>query len=228
MEKKDLPSLAKCYLGKYLNQSGAILYSSHETLKKGDVYLLGYNPAGEKSEDTERFLSAGIDRMLTYAGNEYLDEKWSRAGSESKKGEAPLQKRIDWVLKQLNFETKEVCASNLIFVSGKKQKNIDYKLAELCWPVHEAILNIVQPKLILVFGNGAPSPYRFLHDKWGGQEDDIPAKHALWKVKGFEPPFEIFGRKVYVVGFPHLSRYSPDGKPEIIKWIKKKIASLNV
>ena len=42
---------AETYLAKagLLNQPGAVLYSSFDTLKPGQVYLLGLNPGGSES-----------------------------------------------------------------------------------------------------------------------------------------------------------------------------------
>lgn len=47
MQKADLPAFAKQTLKHILHQYGEVLYSSHETIRRGSVYLLGHNPGGE-------------------------------------------------------------------------------------------------------------------------------------------------------------------------------------
>ncbi|KKN14312.1 hypothetical protein LCGC14_0997340 [marine sediment metagenome] len=61
MSKEKLTEIAGEYLADILEQSGTILYSSQETLKLGNVYLLGLNPVGVGSDP----LIKSIDTMLT-------------------------------------------------------------------------------------------------------------------------------------------------------------------
>jgi uracil-DNA glycosylase len=103
-------------------------------------------------------------------------------------------------------------------MQSRDASGISYNMAERCWPVHEALLSIVQPKLILVFGNSGFSPYGFIHKKYGGEQTYIPAGHGDWSIKKFST--KIGGSQVTVVGLPHLSRYDPIGKMYIIDWIK--------
>ncbi|WP_026344714.1 hypothetical protein [Oceanimonas smirnovii] len=216
MGKNRLPELAKTQLSDLLNQPGCILYSSHKTLKPGDIYLMGFNPGGAGGKP----LSHHIDGMLDYDKNAYIDESWSNLKGESKKGASPLQKRVCWIIQSLGYNPKDVCASNLIFFQSRAAVDIDYSLAETCWPVHEAIIDIVQPKIILTFGNSAISPYGYLKSVYGGEEDVAPSGHGNWMIKGFKT--KINGRPVYVAGLPHLSRYSPIGKEDVTHWISGK------
>ena len=219
MSKEEIQILAKRHLSTLQNEAGSILYSSHETLKPGDVYLLGFNPGGEGGYP----LLNSIESMLTKQDNAYIDECWDNGNGAWKAGEAPLQKRICWILKELDLNPCEVCSSNLIFFQSKAAVGIDYNLAQKCWPIHEAIINLVKPKLILVFGNSGTSPYRYLHNIFGGREDIIPAGHGDWNAKGFST--EIHSQAVYVAGLPHLSRYDPRGKAHIIEWLRSKVAA---
>ncbi|MEN8108648.1 MAG: hypothetical protein ABFS22_11660 [Pseudomonadota bacterium] len=216
MNKDEIPGIARKNLACLLNESGSILYSSHETLKPNDVYLLGFNPGGEGGNT----LSSSIDQLLENQANAYLDECWGNRNASWKKGEAPLQKRVCWLLERLGFEPREVCASNLIFLRSRDAKGINYRLAEQCWPVHEAIMKIVKPKLILAFGNSKVSPYRYLYRMFGGTEEDNtpPSGHGNWRIRGFET--EIDNQPIYVAGLPHLSRYNITGQESVIDWLK--------
>lgn len=213
MTKSEIQKIAQSTLSDHLHESGSILYSSHETLKPGSVYLLGHNPGGSGG----RPLHKSVESMLSRSESAYLDEEWGN----KKVGEASLQKRICWLFGKLGLETREVCASNLIFLQSQAAIDIDFNLADKCWSVHKAILEIVQPKLIIAFGNSAYSPYKYLHKRFGGKEESTSSGHGTWKIKGFH--CHINGRPVYVAGLPHLSRYSPEGKLDV-KWLAQHLA----
>lgn len=217
MSKETIPNIAKEILADLLGESGSILYSSHETLKLGEVYLLGFNPGGAGGNPLEK----NIDSMLLNTTNAYLDESWENRNGVWANGEAPLQKRVKWVLESVGLNTRNVCASNLIFLQSRGAGDISYSLAEKCWPVHEAILNVVKPKLIIAFGNSGVSPYGFMHSKFGGKEEYLPSGHGSWSLKGFN--CQINGHSVYIAGLPHLSRYSPIGKEKVREWLSKQI-----
>lgn len=220
MNKISLPKLATEQLNEILDLSGSVLYSSHETLKSHDVYLMGLNPGGE--EDSS--IRDSIGSMLTNLENAYVDEEWSAVKTDYEKGEAPLQKRIKFLLSELGHEPKSVCASNLIFVRSRDAQSLSFnKLAEICWPVHEAILSIVKPKLILAFGNSGISPYRFLHNKLrGDKEQSFSASHGNWSIKSFTSG----NGKLGVIGIPHLSRYCPINKEDAMNQVKNRYKEL--
>ena len=194
MNKDEIPTIAKNNLADLLEKPGSILYSSHETLKPGTVYLLGFNPGGTGGKPVER----SINKLLTNTTNAYLDESWENQNGLWASGEAPLQKRIQWVLKSIKLNPRDVCASNLIFFQSREASDISYSLAKQCWPIHEAILSIVKPKLIIAFGNSETSPYGYLHSILGGKEEYFPSGHGKWQLKGFNG--QINGRSVYVAG----------------------------
>lgn len=181
---------------------------------------MGFNPGGAGFISIENH----IDLMLSRTSNSYLDECWKNGNSHYEKGQAPLQKRIIWLLQQLGAETREVCASNLIFQTSRDSRGVPYSLAEMCWPVHEAVIGIIKPRLLIAFGNGNNnSTYAFLKNKLfqGKQEDSHISGHGSWRCKGFYT--EINGSALYVAGLPHLSRYEPLRMGEHINWLKDKI-----
>jgi len=209
--------IALTNLSDHLAETGSILYSSYKTLKPGALYILGFNPGGEGGDT----LKENIDSMLTRESNSYLDEEWENNNGSWEKGEAPLQKRLIWLTKELGYNLREICASNLIFIKSQNQKSIDYNIAMKCWPIHEEILKLVKPKVILTFGNSNTSPYHFLHSKYKGEEFSEQSGHGNWLIKSFET--RINEQKTVVIGLPHLSRYSPVNKDHVIRFIKNKI-----
>jgi len=214
IKKENLIAIGKQSIPLLLERKGELIYSSHETLKKGDIYLLGLNPGGEGFIT----INEHLDKLLIKDTNSYLDESWKNGISTWAEGEAPLQKRVDFLITSLGYKTKDVCASNLIFVTSKSSSEINYGLAGYCWRFHEKILEIIKPKIILCFGISDVSSYSYLLSLYEGAEEEIPSRHGNWKCKAFTT--NIDGRKTTVIGIPHLSYYNIIDKKEVIKWIK--------
>jgi len=77
-------------------------------------------------------------------------------------------------------------------------------------------LNVVQPRVLLVFGNSNPSPYTFLRKKFGAtNQETIESGHSNWSCRAFKADNDMV-----VVGVPHLSRYDIIGKGAVIEWIR--------
>ncbi|MDQ5904341.1 MAG: hypothetical protein QG672_1934 [Pseudomonadota bacterium] len=112
-------------------------------------------------------------------------------------------------------------------MQSRDAEQIDYALADTCWPVHQAIIDIVRPRLILAYGNSDMSPYRYLQKMFAGVEDDVAslpaARHGNWRVRGFVAT--ISGQETYVAGLPHMSRYDPRGNVEIVSWLRSKLGT---
>ncbi|MBB1288832.1 hypothetical protein H5085_10530 [Pseudoalteromonas sp. SR43-6] len=223
IKKEQLLGIATQQFGHLYNRFGEGIYSSHETLREGDVYLLGLNPGGEGHTLLGDFMS----KTLTRTDNSYLDEIWVNGqSSKYKKGSAPLQKRIQGLLEGLNQNVADVCASNLIFTTSKSSQdsNFNFGFAGTFWPFHQAVIEIVKPKVIITFGNAKHlSPFGFLKSMYLDECNldsfqAIPAEHGTWECYGFKTMFN--GRETAIIGLPHLSYFNPN-KEAILEWIKK-------
>jgi hypothetical protein len=215
---------------KLLNLSGALLYSSYSTLVKGDLYLIGLNPGGPETDSYT--IKQGLDEFENNMKNAkewnaYVDDNWYDPKIHpEKKGEYPLQRRVKFLIKELGEDINRVCTSNLIFTRSPNQNGSFYpENADKCWRIHEMILKIVQPKIIIAFGNSNISPYDYLQKKhfeiqkeWPKYLNDKNAGHRNWKCKGFN--FDIGYLKCLVIGLPHLSRYDITNHKEVIKWMQ--------
>ncbi len=201
-----------------LGCSGKVLYSSADTLKPGDIYILGLNPGG-RPEEHRASIEEMLSRLSRKIRNDYVDEGWGNR----KPGDHPLQRRLSWLMSKLGYDLKEVAASNLIFLRTKNAAGLKmfYKYADMCWPVHESILEIIRPKVLIVFGSSGVSPYSYLRLKFGvaAREDKHWSGHGDWFCRAFEANFERFTSKV--VGLPHLSRYNVIGKNQVVDWIRR-------
>lgn len=215
MTVKELVSQSERILEPILDLSGKVLYSGVETLVPGELYILGLNPGG-KSDPQDDTVRDRLRMLPEKTTNDYIDESWRKAPE----GTRPLQRRLRWLVNQLGFDLRDVCASNLIFVRSARASLSRFpEFAKLCWPVHECILRIVRPKVILCFGNSGISPFRFLHEHGiaSSNIESIPSGHGSWRCKAFHAEFS--GTLTTVVGLPHLSRYEIEGKDHVIQWI---------
>ncbi|EOB2031366.1 hypothetical protein ACIRCE_003710, partial [Vibrio cholerae] len=219
MEVFELPNMARAILKYLLDDHGEVIYSSADTLKKGDIYLLGLNPGGCGFITIKEH----IETMLSKTKNSYLDEEWPNANPIYDEGCAPLQRRVRWLLEEIGYDVRDVCSSNLIFTTSRSSKELCFGLAGTCWAFHECVLEIVQPKLIITFGNSetSASPYFFLKSLLKGEEESIPSGHGGWVCKSFTT--KINNRITCVIGLPHLSYYNPEGKMEVVNWLKGKL-----
>lgn len=205
-----LVQFARTQLQDLLHLSGRILYSSHETLKPGKIYLLGHNPGGDPVEQAAFTIGRDLDELPSRTTNAYEDERW-RGGYP--KGGKPLQKRVCWMLDQLGEKPAEVAASNFLFNRSRDSGTSKFREhVDRYWTVHEKILDIVKPRLILTFSGPG---YAFLRRKLtGGPEVGCLAGHGNWKCHKFQ-----VSSGMWVANVPHLSRYDITGKNSVIDWM---------
>lgn len=215
-EIAEFVDFCRSQLKPILGKSGNLLYSAASTLKPGEIYLIGLNPGGSPN-DISQTVQDSLNSLGAKTSNSFLDESWRIRGRDLHEGQAPLQKRVNWLLTSLGAKTRDVCASNLIFERTSNSRNIDYPaMADICWPVHQEILRIVRPKLIVCFGNSAVSPYQYLKMRLeAASEFKFPSGHGSWTCRSFR---SALGLKV--VGLPHLSRYAVNQHPSVLQNIR--------
>ena len=219
MRIEELIKFTKDELSDLLGKPAAILYSDTTTLRKGDIYLLGTNPGGSDNYTLYEDLK-GLETKTT---NAYLDEVWETKNRKPEAGKAVLQKRIQELFENIGYDLKSICASNLIFFKSVSLETLEYNFTEIanrCWPIHEKILKIVQPKVIIVFGNSEnDSPYQYLRKKFRAKTTGtIMTGHGKNKAKYFN--FKLNGDDCCVIGLPHLSRFSISNK-SVYNWIQE-------
>ncbi|PKM16125.1 MAG: hypothetical protein CVV12_05080 [Gammaproteobacteria bacterium HGW-Gammaproteobacteria-2] len=224
MSAEYIADLCRRHLEDQLTKSGSILYSAAATLKPGRIYLLGLNPGGDEGLPLE----SAIDELPGKTSNAYIDEAWEQRGCSYKEGQAPLQDRVRWLVEvsPLAGKLEETCASNLIFRQTHDAGGLEFqKEGDRYWPIHEKILEIVNPSVIICFGNSARSPYAFLRDKLQAAErESVPAGHGNWRLRSAEVRLSN-GKRSCLLGIPHMSRYKPNGKKVVCEWITRNCAA---
>lgn len=191
-------------------RSGAVLYGKPCALRRGNFYFLGLNPGGEP--DATLTIERNIELWDDLSRPSMLDEQWGSSPS----GRAVFQQRLRWLIASLGEKPHQVAVSNLYFVRSRSAATGNFGgLGEVCWKVHEYVIQIVQPKALIVYGNGGGSPYAWLKRRFGAaHEDSRPSGHGDWRCRRFLIP-----DRFWVIGLPHLSRYNVIGKPEIARWV---------
>jgi len=207
-------------LSRIINESGTIVYSSVNSICKGDLYIMGLNPGGGTGDTVGQTL----DHLPEKSTNSYRDERWN----PFEIGKHPLQKNYAFLMQHLNTGGEEVFSTNLIFTRSRSADGANYPIsAEKCWHAHKLFIKIVDPMCFLVFGNSSISPYDFIKNKYQLKEcGDTDSGHGNWKIKSSRGIIE--GKERLLIGLPHLSRYHICYQPEAMKWITDKIDTFNL
>lgn len=138
-------------------RSGAVFYSGRAAfLKPSAIYILGLNPGGSVASQPQNTIGRHFTNWLTAEErySEYLDGEWA----DGRPGEHGMQPRVRHFAEQLDIDLRETPASNLVFARSADEAQLGAEassLMELCWPVHEAVIDTLQPKLIICFGKTA-------------------------------------------------------------------------
>ena len=222
LEKNDLiKTIEHMIINSELNnQPGSLLYSSISTLSKSKLYFLGLNPGGVP--DNKSTILDHLNFMTNKNNenfNEYCDGIWKPGGIERPKGQAILQRRVQFLLSSLATNTRRVFASNLIFKRSINEALLNDKdaLAEICWKIHLKLLDVVNPSLILVMGNFC---FKFIKNKMINIDDRkfFAAGHANWECEYVNG--KLNGMKTKLIKIPHLSRYDITVNTKVVDWIK--------
>jgi hypothetical protein len=194
-------------------RSGKVLYSAARTLTKGHCYLLGFNPGGDPDRYKRHTIARSLKELPAKTSNDYLCEKWPfRNGPLLPEGCHPIQKHVQEVIALFGCDVSDICASNIIFVRSRDSRKIKREwryLAETCWAFHGRVLEIVKPKVILVYGK---STFEFVQGKLQAELDPM-VHYGKIRVARREA--------TKVVGLPHLSRFTVRNKDDIGDFLRK-------
>ncbi len=201
-------TLTRWLLPSDLKQPGQILYSGIDTLKCGEFYFVGFNPA----ED-------GTNPLLCKA--QIHEEDWSAYTQQcwycplptgcskdcTKIGGKPHQKRVVCIMKELGLEPEKTFATNLIFVQSKTASEVyNLHLFDRCWCVHQRMLAEVRPKYVVCLGYGERlSAYSLLRGRARDpKERGIDPSKTF---KSFTATFDGIPNLTTVIGLRHPSRW---------------------
>lgn len=216
INNQQIISVIETSLKDALDRPGSIVHSPSATLTQGNYYFIGFNPGGNHNDYR---LKDELTNLLNKSTHRYIDEIFEQAGHRFAKGQAPLQKNYQALFNYLNQDPRTVFCTNLIFFHSRRSHGVDYlKDANQCWPVHQALLALIKPNVIICNGNGnSGSAYRYLYQTLASNQPEqvFGTVYSTASIKFFTT--RLNGKEVKVIGIPHLSRFYPSPYMETIK-----------
>lgn len=154
------------------NSSGKAFHSGRLAFSgQRDLYVLGFNPGGVADEMPNDTVAVNIDQVRREKSNwtAFLDENWSTPRRPHlRTGGAPMQMRVQHLLRRVELNPREVPASDLFFVRSRDGGDINWhdveRFANLCWPFHRAVISKLGVRVILCMGRRATP---FVQEKTG-------------------------------------------------------------
>ncbi|MEO8839620.1 MAG: hypothetical protein ABI351_13025 [Herbaspirillum sp.] len=206
---------------KWLDKPGDLFQCKPDALKKGTFYLMGFNPGGKPAGQCT--LRRTLERTLIVHGGQAHPLRPGGKGKGWKRG----WRNLDTLATALNIENwqSDLFITNLFPDISPREtcwdENHKGNLATFSaaiWPIHMLMLGIVQPDTIICHGKRAfYSVTRCL----GLEECPLAsAKFGRYVLRSARPSradtSSSWESKVFVVGLPHLSRYSPSNSERAI------------
>ncbi len=209
------------------DKSGAVMLSGPATIAPGRFYIMGLNPGGDPEE-----LPASIDENLAPpdGGSSYTDECWHKPCKDKrdcehlKNGRLQPDSRVRHQLNMIRLAAilghatpATLPSANAIFGRSeslamlKKQSEFDGGTWwRACWPVHQALLNVVRPTAIITLGYGMnTSAFGFLHQLASGAEiEKVGVSRRDGKTFSCRLDLCASTLETRVIGVPHPSYHA--------------------
>lgn len=140
-----------------LTRSGAVFYSGRRAFSSPRrLYILGLNPGGRPAERGGDTIRHHLDLRSARSEfwSEYSDECWQGRAA----GTHGIQPKLLHLFKKLGVNAGEVPASNVVFVRSRSEVDLSAEkasLLELCWPVHQAVIESLGIRVVLCLGKTA-------------------------------------------------------------------------
>lgn len=187
-----------------LDRSGSVFYSSRPAFSgKRQIYLLGLNPGGDptthKDDTVGKRINEWKDRTEPYSS--YIKENWSEASDQPN----ATQLRIQHLFKQLDRPLLLTPASNVIFARTRSEDDLisgKASLLDICWPVHQAVIESLEIDMIICLGKTAGN---WVRDKTDAHEFRAEFKESYEK-RSWKSTAHRAKNGITVVTLTHPSR----------------------
>ena len=140
-----------------LDRSGSVFYSSRPAFSgKRQIYLLGLNPGGDPDSHKEDTVGKRINewKERTEPYSSYINEHWSKTSGQQN----ATQIKIQHLFTQLDADLLLTPASNVIFARTRSEDDLvseKTSLLDICWPVHQAVIEDLEIDMIICLGQTA-------------------------------------------------------------------------
>lgn len=158
------------------------------------LYLLGLNPGGDGAETVRQQLQDVKAGPADYSA--YVTHTWKPA--------ARIDHNVLHLLRKLSLSPTAVPASSLVFARSDGFADIAHefkRLADLCWPFHEAVIRELGVEVVVCFGRDATD---YVRRRCGAHEE---IDHFVEQNRRGWTSTTYGGRgRLKVVGVTHPSR----------------------
>ena len=187
-----------------LGRSGEVFYSGRAAFSgKSDVYLLGYNPGSDPADPRLNNVGTNIVKVCRQE-----DERFSSYYQSWEEGrDQKMQKGIKSLFSNTGLDPCQTPSSNCVFVRSREIAGMDrgerYELEMACWPFHEAVISLLEVKLILCMGGEA---FRVVSDRirvFRQIDEFVEENNRRWTSQAYETDGGIV-----IVKLTHPSRAS--------------------
>jgi len=140
------------------SESGEVFYSGRSAFANpAPVYLLGINPGGDPVRLSGFTIGSEIEAARARETDDwsaYSDEAWGGRVP----GTHPYQRGVLHMFERCGLEPRAVAASNVVFARTRSASAIGDRWEELvnaCWPVHEAVIDVLGVGVVVCLGGDA-------------------------------------------------------------------------
>ena len=191
-----------------LDMSGSVFYSGRRAFQgTAPIYLLGTNPGGNPGRQANETIRWHTNKVLTSAPNDwsaYRDESWRNALP----GTSGMQPRVLHMLYRLGMQSGEIPASNVVFVRSTRENTFAgnfQKVAEACWPFHEAVIESLEIRTIVCFGKTAGQFVRRKLDAHKKTGQFVEQNRRKWVSEAF---LSTAGVSIVVTSHPSIADWT--------------------
>ncbi len=184
-----IDTFVKLIPGGLLKRSGSVLYSGRRAFQHpSPLYILGLNPGGDpeiQAKETVQWHTNKVLRGVPDNWSAYRDESW--AGSAP--GTRGMQPRVLHLLRRININPGNVPASNIVFLRSGREDRLEDDLSQLvedCWPFHKKVIEDLNVRVILCFGQTSGKwvcNYLNAHKK---VEEFVERNNRRWRSRSFK------------------------------------------
>lgn len=192
------------------DRSGAVLYSGWSSLRPGPLYIMGLNPGGDPTAEPHRSKSMLHDlEQLPNLFSSYADVRWDGARTA---GSTAHQKRVSSLACAAGLDVRDVVAANAIFTRTSRAGELIDPVrawATHFWPIHQWMLSIVRPDIIVCLGNGLGlSSWTLLRAQALVSHEHPSPNYRMGRFADVVLPFaDGTEHAVLLIGAPHPSRF---------------------
>ena len=164
------------------NKSGKAFHSGRLAFSgQRDLYILGFNPGGDPCLNRDDTVDRNVEQVLSQWPDNwsaFVDEVFKPGGKSYPPGEAPLQKEMQNLVRNIGLDIREVPISDVIFRRSAQADDISREekrsWAELCWPFHRDVIDRLGVRVVLCYYGQAA---QFVREKTGAHQEIDRVSH---------------------------------------------------